>query len=162
MIGGRPGLDRNRSSTAIHLGHDEIEEDQGDAGGVGAFQEGNGLLATGRGPGLVTQPLDDLLQHTALYGIIIDNKNALGHGTHSTKRYGYRTRCPGNGACLAVGPCRGSRAGAKRSQCVSLWGKFLNKVLPGELSWNFFDAMAGEIRPGPGYRGSNTVYFQDK
>ena len=81
MMGGVPGLEARRPQHlgAVDAGHDEIEQDQGDAAAVGALQDLDGLLAALGGPGLVAETLDGFFEDAALGWIVVDDQDELGH-----------------------------------------------------------------------------------
>ena len=66
---------------AVHAGHDEVEQHEGDRALVGRLHDLDSLLATLGGLGVVAEALDGFFEDAALGGIVIDDQDKLGHGT---------------------------------------------------------------------------------
>ena len=79
--GRRAGLlrDAPQHLHAVHAGHDEVEQHEGDGAMIRAFQDVQGLLAALGGLGLVAETLDGFFEDAALGGIVVDDQDELGH-----------------------------------------------------------------------------------
>jgi hypothetical protein len=62
---------------AVGAGHDEIEENEAQAFGFGAFEDGNGLIAALSNPCLVSETLYHLFENATLGWVVIDDEDAL-------------------------------------------------------------------------------------
>ena len=66
---------------AIDTWHNKVEEHEGNATVIRAFENLQGLVAGTASLGLEAKTFDRLFENTTLGRIVIDDQNTLGHGT---------------------------------------------------------------------------------
>jgi hypothetical protein len=73
------GAHGREDGRAVHVRHEEVEEDKGDIGRAVGGERGERTLAAIGAGDVIAEPLDGLFECVALGGVVVDDQNAFGH-----------------------------------------------------------------------------------
>ena len=88
--GNRPVLfpEPGEHTDPVELGHDEIEDDEGNEVALRSGEVDQRLLAACRGRGAIAEPLDGMGEEPTLDGIVVNDEDGGGHDAGDDRRRG--------------------------------------------------------------------------